>query len=88
MTIELEIAEQEQQQTHIVALWTPADVARLLTTLRESLTADLAENRIRQARDAVNLLIERIVYDLESRQFVIYYRLTGFKRGVPKATQS
>lgn len=84
---ELETAEQEQQQAQIIALWTPADVSRLLTTLRETLETDLAEERVRQVREVLNALIERVVYDLDQRQFVIHYRLnTGLNVASPRGT--
>ena len=54
-------ADQESQQAQIVALWTPADVARLLNTLRESLEADLADDHVRPLRDSLNLLIEQVI---------------------------
>ena len=78
-------AEQENQQAQIVALWTPADVGRLLNTLRESLEADLADDHIRPLRDSLNLLIERVIYDMDARRFELHYRLnTGFVGASPR----
>lgn len=82
---ELEQAETESKQASLVAAWTPGDVQRLLVTLRESLEADLAEERTAAVREALHGLVEKIVLDLESRTWEIHYKLhAGIKMASPR----
>jgi DNA invertase Pin-like site-specific DNA recombinase len=82
---ELARAETERQQAAIIAAWTPADVQRLLTTLRDSLAADLSEDRVLAVRESLHALVGKIVLDLESRAWEIHYRLdTGIKLASPR----
>jgi hypothetical protein len=82
---ELNRAETERQQAALIAAWTPADVQRLLITLRDSLAADLAEDRVIAVRESLHALVGKIVLDLESRAWEIHYRLdTGIKLASPR----
>ena len=85
LSADLERAETDSRQAATIAAWTPADVERLLSGLRNSLEADLAEDRTKAVRDALNALVEKIVLDLESRTWEIHYRLyTGVKMASPR----
>ena len=81
---ELESAERQTEQAEVVALWSAADVQRLLGTLRDSLEADRAQGEVRKLRATLAELIERIEYDVETRQAAIHYRLTGVKMASPR----
>lgn len=82
---ELEEATQARQYAQVAALWTPADVAQLLNTLRESMQAHLAEDCVREVRTALNKLIRKIIYDLKVRRFELHYKLnTGFNVASPR----
>ena len=83
---ELEAAATEQAQAKLVALWTAADVARLLDTLRAEIEVETEnEDQARGVRDALAKLVEKVVYDLDSRRFEIHYKLcTGFNVASPR----
>ena len=82
---ELEAAATENAQAELVALWTPADVARLLEGLREELTAELEDDQVRGVRDAMVKLVDKVVYNLETRHFEIHYKVyAGFNVASPR----
>lgn len=81
---ELDDAERSSEQADLIALWSAADVQRLLGTLRESLDADREQGHARKLRDTLAALIERIEYDAETRKAVIHYRLTGVNVASPR----
>lgn len=83
---ELEEAQRQSQHAEVIALWSAADVQRLLGTLRDSLEADRAQGEVRTVRNTLAELIERIEYDPETRQAVIYYRLTGVGVASPRGS--
>ena len=57
----------------------------MLANLREALATDLAESRVQAMRDTLHLLIQQVELDLETRQFVLRYRLaTGVKMASPR----
>ena len=83
---DLREAERCAETACVVALWTAADVQRLLGTLRESLQSDLEAGRLRDLRSALSDLIERVEYDPEARSATIHYALqTGVKMASPRA---
>lgn len=85
LVAELEQAETESKQASMVAAWTPGDVQRLLVNLRESLEADLAEERTAAVREALHGLVDKVVLDLESRTWEINYKLyAGIKLASPR----
>jgi DNA invertase Pin-like site-specific DNA recombinase len=84
---EIEQSEHASRQADIVRMWTSADVARLLGTLRETIEADRESGRVRELRIALSELIERIEYDSTTRSAVIRYRLdTGVKVASPRGS--
>lgn len=86
---ELEAARQDTETAQLVALWTAADVARMLTTLRDTLQTDLEEGRTRDLKTALAGLIERVEYDPDTRRAAICYRLdTGVKLASPRGGHS
>lgn len=84
---EIEQSEHASRQADIVRMWTAADVARLLSTLRETIEADRESGRVRELRVALAELIERIEYDPATRSAVIRYRLdTGIDVASPRGS--
>jgi chromosome segregation ATPase len=84
---EIEQAERASCQADIVRMWTSADVARLLGTLRETIEADRESGHVRELRIALSELIERIEYDPANRSAVIRYRLdTGIREASPRGS--
>jgi hypothetical protein len=85
LAADLAAASTARQQANIVRAWTAGDVAKLLAELRETLAADLAEERLGDVRQALHGLIERIVLDLPSRDWAIHYKLcAGVKMASPR----
>jgi hypothetical protein len=83
---DLAAATSARQQASVIRAWTAADVTRLLGELRQTLAADLAEERLGAVREALHGLIERIVLDLPSRDWEIHYKLcAGIKLASPRA---
>jgi hypothetical protein len=68
---ELEAAAAETRTAEVVALWTPSDVQRLLTHLREDLEQDGTEAK----RRVLTELLERVEFDANSREATLHYRL-------------
>jgi hypothetical protein len=85
MADDLAAATSARQQASVIRAWTAADVTRLLGELRQTLAADLAEERLGAVREALHGLIERIVLDLPSRDWEIHYKLcAGVKVASPR----
>ena len=85
---DLEQAATESKQAEVIKAWTVADVERLLAGLRNALEADLAEERILAAREALAGIVDKVVLDLESRAWEIHYKLhTGVKLASPRGSR-
>ena len=88
LATELEQAATESHQAEVIRAWTPADVARLLASLRNAMETDLAEDRTLAAREAMAGLVDRITLDLGSRAWEIHYKLhTGVKMASPRGSR-
>jgi hypothetical protein len=82
---ELHDAEAAAQHAQIVRMWTAADVGRLLTTLHESIEYDRDAGHTRDLRATLADLIERVVFDPDTRVAEIRYRLdTGVRMASPR----
>ena len=85
MQDELDTAQVESAQAQVLALWTVEDVRKLLGSLRQSLESELACGNIEEVKNALHLLVERIVYDVDERSFVVQYQLsTGVALASPR----
>ena len=82
---EIEEADRATDQATVIALWTVADVQRMLLVLRETMQADQEAGRVRELRTALADLLEKVEYDPETRSAVVHYRLqSGVKLASPR----
>lgn len=82
---ELAEAERETETAELVALWTPADVQRMLTDLLGEIKGGMDDGEVLRVRALLSGLVEKIEMDPATRQAIIHYRLdTGLKLALPR----
>jgi hypothetical protein len=82
---EIQTTAAETHTAECVALWTPADVQKLLGGLLVELKESVKNKQTQIVRAALSELIEVIKYDTGTRQAVIRYRPdTGVKMASPR----
>ncbi|MBV5310812.1 recombinase family protein [Chromatium okenii] len=85
---EIKEASRISQDAEVVALWTATDVAAALDALRSEIQINVDDGNIRELRTALAQLVDRVEYDLDHREAIIYYCIqTGIKMALPRGTR-